>query len=52
MLPCGDGVRTQVEHFTNQLDDIVIADLAGAEGVQRDRGRLGNADGVRNLDLA
>src|SRR3546814_1269008 len=41
-----------VEHFTNQLDDLVIADLAGAERVQRDRSRLGNANGVGNLNLA
>src|SRR5450830_168449 len=48
----GDGVWAQVEDFANQLDDLVIADLAGAEGVQRDRGRLSDADGVGHLDFA
>ncbi|CAI9005570.1 NAD-specific glutamate dehydrogenase [Pseudomonas sp. IT-P44] len=48
----GDCVRTQVEHFANQFDDFVVADFAGAEGVQRDRSRLGNTDRVGNLNLA
>src|SRR5471032_1419893 len=48
----GDGVWAQVEDLANQLDDLVIADLAGAEGVQRDRGRLSDADGVGHLDFA
>ncbi|CAI9000640.1 NAD-specific glutamate dehydrogenase [Pseudomonas sp. IT-P291] len=48
----GDRVWTQVEHFADQFDDLVIADLAGAEGVQRDRSRLGNADGVGHLNFA
>ncbi|CAI8949995.1 NAD-specific glutamate dehydrogenase [Pseudomonas sp. IT-P12] len=48
----GDCVGTQVEHFANQLDDFVIADFAGAEGVQRDRSRLRNTDRVGNLNLA
>ncbi len=48
----GDRVRAQVEVLADQLHDLLVADLAGAEGVDRDRGRLGHADGVGNLDLA
>ncbi len=38
--------------LADQLDDPVVADLAGAEGVQGDRGWLRHADGVGHLDLA
>src|SRR5690606_7611559 len=48
----GDRVRTQVEHLADQLDDQLLGDLVGAEGVDRDGGRLGHADGVGHLDLA
>src|SRR5690606_36601307 len=47
----GDRVRAQVEVRAHQLDDLVVADLAGAEGVQRNGGRLGYADGVGHLNL-
>ena len=40
----GDRVWTQVEVLANQADDLVVGQLAGAEGVQRDRSRLCNAD--------
>src|SRR5690606_6946161 len=48
----GDGVRPKVENVTHQLDDGVLGDLVGAEGVDRDRSRLRHADGVGNLDFA
>ncbi len=38
--------------LTDQSDDLVVAELAGAEGVQRDGCRLGHADGVGHLNLA
>src|SRR5690606_15577627 len=47
----GDRVRAQVEVRAHQVDDLVVADLAGAEGVQRNGGRLGYADGVGHLNL-
>src|SRR3569832_841141 len=47
-----DAARTQVEDFANELDDPRLADFAGAEGIDRDRGRFGDADGVGHLDLA
>ena len=48
----GDGVWTQVEHLTHQLDDLVVGNFASAEGIQRNRSRLSDADCVGNLDLA
>src|SRR5690554_7987679 len=48
----GDGIRAQVEVRAYQVDDLVIADLAGAERVQGNGGRLGYTDGVGHLDLA
>ncbi|MNI35370.1 hypothetical protein D3C73_893930 [compost metagenome] len=47
-----DAVRTQVEVLADQLLDLVVADLAGAEGGDRDRGRLSHADGVGDLHFA
>src|SRR5690606_21853191 len=47
-----DAVRTQVEMPADQLFDLFVRDLAGAEGGDRDRGRLGHADGVGNLHFA
>src|SRR5690606_23444735 len=47
-----NAARTQVKHFPYQLDDHLIRYLAGAEGVDRDRGRVGHANGVAHLDLA
>ena len=37
---------------TDQFDDLVFGDLAGAEGVDHQRGRLGDADGVAHLHQA
>ncbi|RMU44311.1 hypothetical protein ALP28_05422 [Pseudomonas savastanoi pv. nerii] len=48
----GDGVWAQVEVVADQLDDLVIGQLAGAEGVQRDRRRLCHADSVGHLNFA
>src|SRR5690606_14804978 len=48
----GDCIGSQVEVLAKQLDDALVADLAGAEGVDRHRGRLRHADGVGHLDLA
>src|SRR5690606_8794802 len=47
-----DAVRTQVEVLADQLLDHLVADLAGAEGGDRNAGRLGHADGVAHLHLA
>src|SRR5690606_10688808 len=47
-----DRIGPQVEVFPHQLHNLLITDLAGAEGVDRHRGRLGHADGVGHLDLA
>src|SRR3546814_2548729 len=44
-----DTEGAQVEVLADQLLDHVVADLAGAEGGDRDRGRLGDADGVADL---
>ncbi len=48
----GDGIRAQVEVVADQLDDLVVRQLAGAEGVQRDRRRLSHTDGVGHLNFA
>src|SRR3546814_13525521 len=47
-----DAEGAQVEVLADQLLDHVVADLAGAEGGDRDAGRLGDADGVADLHLA
>src|SRR5207342_2135097 len=47
-----DAVRAQVEVLADQLLDLVVGDLAGAEGGDRDRGRLGDADRVGHLHFA
>ena len=46
-----DRIRAQVEVLTHQLDDLAIADLAGAEGVDRYRRRQCHADGVGHLNF-
>src|SRR5690554_5509143 len=48
----GDRIRAQVEVRAYQVDDLVVADLASAEGVQRNGGRLCYTDGVGHLNLA
>src|SRR5690348_8176454 len=47
-----DAVGAQVEVLANEFLDLVIADLAGAEGGDRDRGRMRHADRVGHLHLA
>src|SRR5690606_8661974 len=47
-----DAVRAQVEVRADQLLDGLVVDPAGAEGGDRDRGRLGYADRVADLHLA
>ena len=37
--------------FANQGNQFFFADFAGAESIDRNRSRFGNADGVGNLDL-
>ena len=44
--------RTQIEMLAHQFNDFVVADLAGAKGVDRDGGRLGYTDGIGHLDFA
>ena len=44
--------RTQVEVLTDDLNQLLIGNLAGAESVCHDRGRLCYADCVRQLDFA
>src|SRR5690554_1467073 len=48
----GDRIWAQVEVRAYQVDDLVVADLASAEGVQGNGGRLGYTDGVGHLNLA
>jgi hypothetical protein len=47
-----DAFRTQVEVLADQFDDHFVADLAGAEGIDHQRHRPGNADGVGHLHFA
>src|SRR5690606_20226244 len=47
-----DAERAQVEVLADQFDDASVRYATGAEGVHADRGRLGDADGIRDLDLA
>ena len=46
------GLGSAAENFADGPADGLIGDLAGAEGVDGDRDRLGDADGVGKLDLA
>src|SRR5690554_2952484 len=48
----GDRIWAQVEVRAYQVDDLVVADLASAEGVQGNGGRLGYTNGVGHLNLA
>ena len=41
----------QIEVFPHQLYDLLITDFASAKRIDADRRRLGNTNGVRNLDL-
>ena len=45
-----DETRTEVEVLADDLDELLIRLLARAVGVNMDRERLRNADGVRELD--
>src|SRR3990170_7491147 len=47
-----DCARAQVEELLHESGDLVVGKLAGAEGLDVDRKRMGNADGVGHLDLA
>ena len=47
-----DAVGSEVKHRAYAFDDFVVRDGAGAEGVDHDGGRLGDADGVRDLHFA
>src|SRR5574337_1430082 len=47
-----DAVGAQVEVLADQLLDLVVAEAAGAEGGDRDRGGVGYADRVADLHLA
>src|ERR671915_782744 len=47
-----DGGRTQVEDPQDDLLDLLLGDLVGAEGLHEDADRVGLADRVRDLDLA
>ena len=47
-----DGAWAQVEMFIDDLSDLFIIDLAGAEGFDVDAQRFGNADGVGQLNFA
>src|SRR5699024_10596960 len=44
--------RSQIKMFSNQFGDLFIRNDAGALGVNTDVHRVGNTDGVCNLDLA
>ena len=47
-----DGAGAQVEVFLDELADLLIGDLAGVEGLDVNRQRVGHADGIGHLDLA
>lgn len=47
-----DGAGAQVEVLCDQLRDLLVAHLAGAEGLHVDAERARHPDGVRHLDLA
>src|SRR5688500_14801611 len=47
-----DGRRPQVEDLSDGVADLVGVDGLAAEGLHEDRHGLGDADGVRHLDLA
>src|SRR5512139_2195742 len=47
-----DALGTQVEVALDQLDDLGFGDLAGAEGVDHQRGRASDADRVADLHHA
>src|SRR4051812_25483296 len=47
-----EGARAQVEVLIYELNDLGARDLLGAEGLDHDRDRVGDADRVRHLDLA
>ena len=46
-----EAVRAQIEELTHQLDEMALVQLAGAEGFHADGSRLGDADGVGDLDF-
>jgi len=48
----GDAARAQVEMLAHQFGQLLLGQLAGAEGVHHDGGGLGHADRIRHLDLA
>ncbi len=47
-----DAERAQIEDLTDDVGELAVVDLAGAEGLEHHGGRLGHADGVGELDLA
>ena len=47
-----DAARRQVHHLAQRLLELGLVDLAGAVQVDIDRQRLGDADGVGELDRA
>src|SRR5574340_1633169 len=47
-----DALGTQVEVRQDQFDDLRFGNLAGTEGVDHQRGRPGDADGVADLHHA
>src|SRR5262245_58841856 len=44
-----DAARCELEVAADDLADLLVGDLAGAERVDEDRNRLGDADGVCEL---
>src|SRR5579859_8017502 len=47
-----DAARGQIHQLLQHVGQLVLVDMAGAEGVDIDRERLGNADRVAELDHA
>ena len=47
-----NGARTHIELGGDQFGETILGDLAGAESMDHDRNRLGNADGVGHLHFA
>src|SRR6266571_4328796 len=46
-----DAARCELEVFTDEFRNLVLGDSSGAERVDIDRNRIGDADGVRELDF-
>src|SRR5690348_16974103 len=47
-----DAFRAQIEMLLDELHDLFVSDAARAEGIDHQRDRARNANGISDLDLA